>query len=248
MTQPSRPQRVLVLGGGPAGLYAARTLLGKGHDVTLLEKEARPGGLAASQLHAGNWYDLGVHMLHEYDQPILEDMRDRIMGDERIEVQLDARIRWAGSFYRYPLQFGDMIRGIPPLTLARCVSGLLGAQMWFKFFPKTPINAEDALIQLYGRPLYEFFFKDFTQRYWGFPTTELDAKFITSKMPRLSAVDFLKKALGKLGLKNSNVHAVESALLDETLHYSHTGAEMMPRRSPWRPHPHPTRGHRHRDP
>jgi protoporphyrinogen oxidase len=221
--------KVLIIGGGPTGLYAARTLVETKVEVLLLEKAMAPGGLATSHLHGQNFYDMGVHMLHEFDHEIFEDMKG-IMGEERLPVKLDAKIRWAGAFYRYPLQFIDMIKGIPPLKLAWCVMGLFGSQLYYKIFPRVPKDAEEALIQLYGKPLYKFFFKDFTERYWGFPTTEISAKFITTKMPRLTAVDVLKKVLAKIGIKSDKVEAVDSALLEETLHYSKTGAEMMPRR------------------
>ena len=223
------PPHTLVLGAGPCGLYAALTLLEAGHKVTVLEKEARPGGLATSHKRGNNWYDLGVHMLHEYDREVFEKVQG-VMGNERIEVQLDAKIKWAGSFYRYPLQFQDMVKGIPPLTLARCTLGLFFAQFRERIAPWEPLDAEEALRQLYGNSLYEFFFKDFTHRYWGIPPQQLSATFIKSKMPRLSAVDVMKRALSKVGIKEKEGRAVESALLDETLHYSRTGAETMTRR------------------
>ncbi|RBP41353.1 UDP-galactopyranose mutase [Roseimicrobium gellanilyticum] len=224
----SSNKHVVILGGGPCGLYAARVLSRVGVKVTLLEKDVRPGGLATSHQRGENWYDLGCHMLHEFDKEIYEDIME-LMGDESIPVQLDAKIRWAGAFYRYPLQFQDMIKGIPLPILAFYTIGLFYAQIRKSLVPWTPKNAEQALIQLYGSPLYRFFFKDFTHRYWGIHPKELSATFITTKMPRLSAVDVLKKAFGKLGVKDKGVKAVDSALHEETLHYSRTGAEAMPR-------------------
>ncbi len=221
-------KHVIVLGGGPCGLYAARVLSRAGIAVTLIEKDSRPGGLATSHKRGENWYDMGCHMLHEFDREIYEDIME-LMGDESIPVELDAKIRWAGSFYRYPLQFQDMIRGIPFFKLVFYTLGLFYAQLRKTLVPWVPKNAEEALIQLYGTPLYKFFFKDFTHRYWGIHPRELSATFITTKMPRLSAVDVLKKALAKFGVKDKGVHAVDSALLEETLHYSRTGAEAMPR-------------------
>lgn len=219
---------IVVLGGGPCGMYAALTLAKSGKKVTLLEKEEVTGGLARGHKRGENFYDLGCHMLHAFDKEIFETIKG-IMGEERIEVPLNATIKWAGAFYRYPLQFGDMVKGMPKIMLIRCSVGLLWYQFLNKLNPKEPQNAEDALIQLYGKPLYRFFFKDFTENYWGFPTTELSATFITTKMPRLSAVDVIKKALGKFGLKEKEGGAVESALAEETLHYSRNGAEGMAR-------------------
>ncbi len=42
--KPSRRKRIAVVGGGPAGMEAARRLAADGHDVTLFEREARLGG------------------------------------------------------------------------------------------------------------------------------------------------------------------------------------------------------------
>lgn len=224
----SNNKNVVVLGGGVCGLYAARVLSRSGIPVTIIEKGSMPGGLATSHKRGENWYDLGCHMLHEFDKEVYEDIMD-LMGAESIPVALDAKIRWAGSFYRYPLQFADMIRGIPFFKLVFYTLGLFAAQLRQTLVPWTPKNAEEALIQLYGTPLYKFFFKDFTHRYWGIHPRELSATFITTKMPRLSAVDVVKKALGKFGVKDKSVHAVDSALHEETLHYSRTGAEAMPR-------------------
>ena len=41
----TRPERVAIVGSGPAGLAAARDLLHKGYPVTLLERESEPGGM-----------------------------------------------------------------------------------------------------------------------------------------------------------------------------------------------------------
>lgn len=220
---------VAVLGGGPCGLYAARTLLQtQKFNVTLIDKGERPGGLATSFYYGENWYDLGVHMLHAFDQEIFQDIKT-LMAEERIEVNLNAKIKWADSYFRYPLQFQDMIKGIPFFQLCYQVFTLFAAQFRNYISPWQPCNAEEALIQLYGKPLYKFFFEDFTHRYWEIHPRELSATFITTKMPKLSAVDVVKKALEKIGIKD-HAKSIESALTQETLHYSKTGAEAMPRR------------------
>ena len=52
VSRSERPQRVLVVGGGPAGMEAARVAAGRGHRVTLIERTEHLGGqlrLAARQ-------------------------------------------------------------------------------------------------------------------------------------------------------------------------------------------------------
>ncbi|CAN5451015.1 FAD-dependent oxidoreductase [soil metagenome] len=218
---------IAVLGGGPCGLYAARVLSSQGYKVTLIDKGERPGGLATSHRYGENWYDMGVHMLHAFDKEIFQDIK-ALMAHERLDVELNAKIKWAESFFRYPLQFQDMLKGIPLFKLSHQVLALLTTQFKHYLKPGQPKNAEEALIQLYGKPLYKFFFEDFTHRYWEIHPKELSATFITTKMPKLTAVDVLKKGLSKIGIKDRS-KSTESALAQETLSYSRTGAEAMPR-------------------
>ncbi|MBP9869468.1 FAD-dependent oxidoreductase [Patescibacteria group bacterium] len=58
--KPSRQKNVLIIGGGPAGLSAAKTAAERGHRVTLYEKHGKLGGqvIAAAALpHRGDWGD-----------------------------------------------------------------------------------------------------------------------------------------------------------------------------------------------
>jgi protoporphyrinogen oxidase len=222
-----RAPHVVVLGGGVCGLYAARHLVDAGVAVTVLERREVPGGLAAGRERNGNYYDFGVHQLHGFDPAILDDMR-AIMGERLIPVEKHALIRFGGGFRRYPLEFFDLITGVPPWTLVRALLGLAVQQVHNRRGVAPSETAEDALVQLYGRPLYEYFFRDFTHRYWGIPPTELSAAFVRSRMPRLSAVDVVKKALGLLGARDEGADTVESALAKEVLWYSRTGARELP--------------------
>jgi protoporphyrinogen oxidase len=94
--------------------------------------------------------------------------------------------------------------------------------------PRNPANAEEALIALYGAPLYRSFFEDFTGRYWGKPPRLLSADFVARKMPRLTALDAVRQLLGNLGIKLP-APRVESALAEETLYYSRRGAGTLAR-------------------
>ena len=67
--RPRRPRRVAVVGGGPAGMEAARVAALRGHDVTLYEKTIGLGGqlgIAAvpprkdEMNRATRWYERAV--------------------------------------------------------------------------------------------------------------------------------------------------------------------------------------------
>ena len=69
------PKRVIVVGGGPAGLKAAIIAARRGHRVTLFEKEAQLGGqinLAVRVTHRAEFGDLIRNLRHELSQVEVE--------------------------------------------------------------------------------------------------------------------------------------------------------------------------------
>ena len=65
------PKRVLVIGGGPAGLKAAAVAARRGHRVILLEKEARLGGQVVWAVRVAGRAEFGDivrNLLHEIEQ------------------------------------------------------------------------------------------------------------------------------------------------------------------------------------
>ena len=225
-----RPPHITILGAGVCGLYAALTALRKGAEVTVIEKESQPGGLAAGWRRGENFFDQGVHMLHAFDEEIYQDIA-RLMADERIPVALDARIQWNGRSYRYPLKGLDILAGMNPFQLFHCTLGLFlaGVDDLLNKTRATAVTSEDALIATYGTPLYEFFFEEFTHRYWNIHPSSLSSEFVRRKMPRLKILDLLGKFIPSVLNISPNKYVVENALSEETLHYSATGSETLPR-------------------
>ena len=191
--------RVLVAGAGPSGLYTGWKLVQEGHDVAVLEREDVVGGLAASLERGGNFYSYGTHHLHN---PAGDKLRPfaNLMGSELLELDRKLSIKFRGEFYPYPLSTKDLIRGLPLTLLAGSSAGLLKVMAAKRFQKERPANAEEAIIGLYGKKLYEIMFRDYTTRFWGVSPAEISTTFVDQRMPGINAVEEIKKALRKVGL------------------------------------------------
>jgi protoporphyrinogen oxidase len=116
----------LIIGAGPCGLACARELTRLGHrDWLILEREDRPGGLAASVTDpAGFTWDLGGHVVFshfgEFDA-LLED----VMGEEILSHDRSSYVRFADRWVPYPFQ--NNLRHLPDDVIAECLDALADA-------------------------------------------------------------------------------------------------------------------------
>ena len=76
------PKKVLVVGGGPGGLYAAYTAARRGHKVTLCEATGETGGLLKGE----------VAIPFKYDMYLLGETYTHLCEKEGVEIRLNTRV------------------------------------------------------------------------------------------------------------------------------------------------------------
>jgi protoporphyrinogen oxidase len=110
-----------------------------------------------------------------------------------------SRIYWNNKFLDYPLRGTDVIRKLGPVELTRCVASYAKAAALPK---RQEESLEDWVSNRFGRRLFELFFKSYTEKVWGVPTTEIRAEWAAQRIRGLSFTSAAKAAfLGNRGNK-----------------------------------------------
>ena len=193
-------RRVVVLGGGLAGLACALELARGGAHVTVLERELQPGGMATSFtdiIDGESWtYDFGPHRFHTTDPELIAHVSEILDGNQRTAQRL-SRIALGGSFYDYPLSAENVLRQLPPRLLARAFLDY----GWVRFTEATRLshwddaNFEGWVTKRFGRTLYDLFFGRYTAKTWKMSPAEISGDWASQRISLLSLTDAVRKSL-----------------------------------------------------
>ena len=180
----------LVLGAGPAGLTAGYLLAKRGLPVVVVEAENQVGGLAKTVERDGYRFDLGGHRFFTKSKEV-ERLWHEVLTDEFLLRPRMSRIYWNRKFLNYPLRGPDVIKKLGAVELARVLASYIKA----KIRPTRPEESlEDWVTNRFGRRLFELFFRSYTEKVWGVPTSELRAEWAAQRIKGLSFMSAAKAA------------------------------------------------------
>lgn len=134
-----------------------------------------------------------------------------------------SRIYWGGKFFDYPLKPGlDMASKLGPV---KCMK--LGASyMRSSLFPVLPERSlEDFFINRFGRALYRQFFKEYTEKVWGVPCSEISAAWGAQRVKSLSIAKMLQHAARK-ALRGGSTAAEQTSLIEHFLYPKYGPGQM----------------------
>jgi protoporphyrinogen oxidase len=178
-----RFRRLVVVGAGPAGLTAAFEAIRAGWQVTVIEKDPHyVGGISRTVRNAGYRFDIGGHRFFSKSSEITRWWQDRL-PDDFIQVRRMSRIYYRSKFFDYPLKPWNALKNLGFFTSLACV----GSYAWARLFPRRPEKSfEDWVSNRFGRKLFNIFFKTYTEKVWGIPTSELSADWAAQRIQGLS--------------------------------------------------------------
>jgi protoporphyrinogen oxidase len=187
---------VVILGAGPAGLTAAVEALNLNKSVLVLEIEDQVGGISKTVQIDGWRFDLGGHRFFTKVQRIEDFWKSILSPGDFLKRPRLSRIYYNGKFFDYPLKPINALIGLGLIETLRCVSSFFGAKLCP---PRDQTHFEGWVVARFGRRLYEIFFKTYTQKVWGIPTTKLSSAWAAQRIKNLSLSRAILDAFGFKG-------------------------------------------------
>jgi len=214
-----RDEKVVIIGGGPAGLTAGYQLSKIGIESVVLEKDDVVGGISRTVNYRDYHFDIGGHRFFTKVQRVEEMWREVLSSDFLRRSRL-SRIFYNGKFFNYPLRPMNALFGLGVRNSSLILLSYVKAQL----FPEKPEDTFETWVSnRFGRRLYTTFFKTYTEKVWGIPCNQISAEWAAQRIKGLSLIAALKDALIK---NNHTQKEVITTLIDE-FDYPRKGPGMM---------------------
>ena len=234
-------KKIFVIGAGPAGLAVGYYLLkNSDYKPIIIEESEYIGGISRTHHYNGNCMDLGGHRFFTKDDEVMNFWKEifpiqqmpakddillertekfetaGINPEEIDEVFLKrnrlSRIYFLKNFFDYPISFKlETFLNMGFINLMKAGFGYLCSCL----FKREENSLEDFYINRFGKPLYQMFFEDYTEKLWGIHPSKIAPDWGAQRVKGLSLLGVLKNCLLKPFTPKNKV---ETSLIEEFLY------------------------------
>jgi protoporphyrinogen oxidase len=248
----------VIIGAGPAGLTAAYELLCKTDiKPIVIEADNQAGGLSKTIDYKGNKIDIGGHRFFSKSKKVIDwwlkflpldpDYKDQnihlryqnkdadyVPGKNKVDdpdkIMLvrrrRSRIFYNKTFFDYPLRLNARtIRNLGLFKMARIGFSYLYA----KLFPqKKEETLEQFFKNRFGNELYHTFFKDYTEKVWGVPCSEISAAWGQQRIKNLNISKVIGHAIRSVFISNKSIEqrGTSTSLIEQFLYPKYGPGQM----------------------
>ena len=188
--------KIAILGGGISGCALGRMLTEDGHDVTVLEKSERVGGLCKSRQIDGFTFDeAGGHIIFSKDKDVLQWQLDRCGGEQNTEKTVrNTKIRWHDRWVPYPFENG--VGHLTPDATVECMSGYIEAYVGRRQGAACPENFGDWIQWRMGDGFARHFMVPYNNKIWKRDLSTMASDWVAGRVPEAPIEDILRSAIG----------------------------------------------------
>ncbi len=228
----------IIIGAGPAGLTAAYELL-KTTDIKplILEESEFIGGISRTAQYNGNRMDIGGHRFFSKNEKVNELWQDLMplqgsptfddiktgtqkeLNENGPDPELEdkvlllrnrvSRIYYLRKFFDYPISLKP--ETFINMGFSRTMKAGFG-YLHSCISKREETSLENFYINRFGKPLYEMFFEDYTEKLWGVNPSHIAADWGAQRVKGLSLTKAVLNVISKPFKKKDQV---ETSLIEQ---------------------------------
>ncbi|MCR4305674.1 MAG: NAD(P)/FAD-dependent oxidoreductase, partial [Candidatus Daviesbacteria bacterium] len=198
-------KKILIIGAGPAGLACAYEFIKqkktKEYQIEIYESDDQVGGLAKTLNFKGYRFDLGGHRFYTKIREV-EKLYGTILGRNLLERERLSRIYYKKEFYSYPLAASEVIRKLGVVTTLKVLMSWFSRQ-FHKY--KDEKTFDKWVANRFGDELFRIFFKSYTEKLWGIPTSKLSSDWAAQRIQNFNLLKAAVDALFSINLGSKTI-------------------------------------------
>ena len=159
--------------------------------MIVLESTDQVGGIARTEVRDGYRFDLGGHRFFTKVKEV-DDLWHEIMKEEFLKRPRQSRIYWNRQVPRVPAAGHGRDQEARPDRADRALVSRTCGRRSSRRAARTRSSSGSS--NRFGRRLFNHFFKSYTEKVWGVPTTEIRAEWAAQRIKGLSFFSAAKSA------------------------------------------------------